>query len=139
MRQPDRPEPGTFTGNREDLADRLARLPDRHPSSPARSGEVSSREASPPDDPFDPSDEAGAQPEPGAEAAEEPGQDQTGTGPDRGGPGGPRPGGSHAGGGGIDGGGGNGSGPYRPWFADGGPGEPWFAADPDGGPATPGG
>jgi hypothetical protein len=140
MRQPDRPEPGTFTANHDNLAERLARLPDRHPSSPARD-----REAGRPDETGYPADQTEGEAETGEPAtpedtetadAEEPGQDESG---DSGLAGGRTAGLRPVAGGSPDRGGKGGQGPYRPWFADGGPGEPWFAADLGPGPATPGG
>lgn len=128
MRLPDRPEAGAFdTGasgpGRDDLAERLSRLPDNHPS--------------------------GLRDEPEGRGPDEPGPDADleDTGPDEDGPPGPDPDDEP----GPDGpaatgarpafgpaGAAGGQDPYRPWFAGGGPAEPWFAAEP-GGPANPAG
>jgi hypothetical protein len=137
MRQSDRPEPGPFTARDGNLAERLARLPDRHPSSPARDR---ADESGYPADRAEALAEAEAEVEPGDDAepadAEEPGQDEAAeTGPDGGRAARPHP----AAGGSPDRGGRGGQGPYRPWFAGGGPAEPWFAADLGSGPASPGG
>jgi hypothetical protein len=125
MRASDRPAAGSFDGDRDDLAGRLARLPDGHPSSPRDpAGEPGPDDVAPEDaaaEDLGPADQdAGAElDEPGPEDDEP----SAGTGGDL-----PRP---PAGGPGLRPLGGGGAGdPYRPWFADGGPGEPWFAAEP---------
>jgi hypothetical protein len=120
MRASDRPGAGSFDGDRGDLAGRLARLPDAHPSSPRDpAGEpgpddVAAEDAGP--------DELGPEAdleEPGPDGEEESGEPGT----EVPGPSVSRPGLRAAGGAGP-------RDPYRPWFADGGPGQPWFAADP---------
>lgn len=132
MRSPDRPEAGAFdTGSgpgRDNLAERLSRLPDNHPSSP-RAGQEGLGPDGPDADLEDPGpDEDGPT---GPDPDDAPGPD------DEPGPDGPPATGTRSasrpattGGGPRD--------PFRPWFADGGPAEPWFAAD-RGGPANPAG
>jgi hypothetical protein len=138
------------------LTERLLRLPDAHPSSPASGDRVGGRgpdewsdgepgadgepeseaepgwgEAEPaPDLEPDPAELAGAE---DALAAGD--QDPSGEGHRAAGPAGWLAGLA----GGTGGGRGRRAG-YRPWFADGGPSQPWFAVGPDGaenGPERP--
>jgi hypothetical protein len=115
MRAADRPGAGSSDGDRDDLAGRLSRLPDAHPSSPRdQAGELEPDDVAGEDAAPDELEPAGDPAEPGPDDKEPPAE----PGPDGSGPSVSRPGG--------------GSGPrdrYRPWFADGGPGQPWFAAD----------
>ena len=129
MRSPDRPEAGAFDPGgsgpgRDNLAERLSRLPDSHPSSPR-----AEQEGRGPDDQGSDADLEDPGPDdagpPGPDPDDEPGLDvppASGTRPAF------RP----------AGGGGGARDAYRPWFADGGPADPWFAADP-GGSANPAG
>jgi len=120
MRPPDRPETGPPRGRGDSLAERLARLPDRHPSS-VQADELERR---PEDEQF-----PAAASEPGEHEEEGP------PGPDEAGeqqPGHTAPTGqaaSRSSFGPLAAGSGASHGPYRPWFADGGPGQPWFADD----------
>jgi hypothetical protein len=125
MRASDRPAAGSFDRDRDDLAGRLSRLPDGHPSSPRDlAGEPGPEDVAPEDSepedlgPADPAADAELY-EPGPEG-DEPSAETGGDLP-RSAAG--RPGLRPLSGGGP-------REPYRPWFADGGPGEPWFAAEP---------
>ena len=138
MRLPDRPEAGNLDSRQRDLAERLLRLPDGHPSSPRGdwtpapgedadsvrehgAAELGSADAAPPeriagDEPD--SDEAPTEED---QVAADPVADD----PAARGPSAPaRLAGQDAGGDGGDGG----HDPYRPWFAGDSAPEPWFAA-----------
>jgi len=118
MRLPDRPEPGSFRTDQDNLAGRLSRLPDGHPSSPrAEWRERGPDELEPPDAAQEP-DDPGAEP-PGPADDLDPVPRERGVPLPRSGS---RPTGDAAR---------AAREPYRPWFTDGGPAEPWFAAGPD--------
>lgn len=136
MRLPDRPEAGPIDAGasargRDNLDERLSRLPDGHPSSPRSAHEDLGPDGSQADD-LDLDQDGAEPPEPdtGEPGTGEPGTEEPGTGGDAGPqvPTAPAPrltaGRARAGE------------AYRPWFADGGPADPWFAADLAG-PATP--
>ena len=119
MRAADRPEAGSFDGDRDDLAGRLSRLPDAHPSSPRDPAGEPERDDLAAEDAGLDEPESDADPEePGPDGEEQSGE----PGPDGPGSSAGRPGLRAVGGAGP-------RDPYRPWFADGGPGQPWFAAD----------
>jgi hypothetical protein len=160
MRSADRPGAGdiddevTLPWERDDLAERLLRLPRDHPSAPTAGRGPRPAEASDEPDEWwagvqvrpgkDGRERAGADADGAENAGAEPGElDEDAAGSeadagedersDAGGGGQPeRAPGHHSGRGGAGELAGGGSrDPYRPWFATGGPGEPWFAAGPD--------